>query len=100
MGVLLGPRFRYAVFGIFFSFAIIPLEKKEQVALNTFISPGCHVPSIVICLFLTVSWVGLQCVIVAFPGHTMQHFKIIHGHMPLMGRLDEADVTSLRTQSF
>ena len=22
------------------------------------------------CLFLTVSWVGLQCVIVAFPGHT------------------------------
>ena len=22
------------------------------------------------CLFLTVSWVGLQCVVVAFPGHT------------------------------
>ena len=24
----------------------------------------------VLCLFLTVPWVGLQCVIVAFPGHT------------------------------
>ena len=24
----------------------------------------------VLCLFLTVQWVGLQCVIVAFPGHT------------------------------
>ena len=23
-----------------------------------------------LCLFLTLSWVGLQCVIVAFPGHT------------------------------
>ena len=23
-----------------------------------------------LCLFLTVSWVGLQCVIVASPGHT------------------------------
>ena len=23
-----------------------------------------------LCLFLTVSWIGLQCVIVAFPGHT------------------------------
>ena len=25
---------------------------------------------IVLCLFLTVPWVGLQFVIVAFPGHT------------------------------
>ena len=31
-----------------------------------------HVAVSVLCLFLTVSWVGLQCVIVAFPGHT--HF--------------------------
>ena len=23
-----------------------------------------------LCLFLTVSWIGLQCVIVTFPGHT------------------------------
>ena len=26
----------------------------------------------ILCLFLTMPWVGLQCVIVAFPGHT--HF--------------------------
>ena len=25
---------------------------------------------IVLCLFLTVPWVGMQCVIVAFPDHT------------------------------
>ena len=29
----------------------------------------------VLCLFLTVQWVGLQSVIVAFPGHT--HFLIV-----------------------
>ena len=30
----------------------------------------CHVAVIVLCLFLTVSWVGLWSVIVAFPKHT------------------------------
>ena len=29
-----------------------------------------------LCLFLTVSWVGLQCVIVAFPCHTFLHFEV------------------------
>ena len=29
-----------------------------------------------LCLFLTVSWVGLQCVIVAFPGHTFFIFEL------------------------
>ena len=28
------------------------------------------------CLFLMVSWVGLQCVIVAFPGHTFLLFEV------------------------
>ena len=27
-----------------------------------------------LCLFLTVSWVSLQCVIVAFPGHTFFYY--------------------------
>ena len=27
-----------------------------------------------LCLFLTVSWAGLQCVIEAFPGHTFFNF--------------------------
>ena len=29
-----------------------------------------------LCLFITVSWVGLQCVIVAFPGHTFFLFEV------------------------
>ena len=29
------------------------------------------------CLFLTVSWVGLQYVIVAFPGHTYLYLRYI-----------------------
>ena len=31
---------------------------------------SCGFLLIVLCLFLTVSWVGMQCVIVALPGHT------------------------------
>ena len=31
-----------------------------------------------LCLFLTVSWVGLQCVIVAFPGHTYLFLGTLH----------------------
>ena len=34
----------------------------------------------VLCLFLVVSWVGLQCVIVAFPGH-------IHLRLGKIGKL-------------
>ena len=31
-----------------------------------------------LCLFLTVSWVGLQCVIVAFPSHTYLLFDVYY----------------------
>ena len=34
------------------------------------ISYRCIVTINVMCLFLTVPWVGLQCVIVVFPDHT------------------------------
>ena len=34
---------------------------------------GCHLLG-VLCLFLTMPWLGLQFVIVAFPGHT--HFLV------------------------
>ena len=30
-----------------------------------------------LCLFLTASWVGLQCVIVTFPGHTYLFLRYI-----------------------
>ena len=35
------------------------------------ISRACGNPaaSVLLCLFLTVPWVGLQCLIEAFPGH-------------------------------
>ena len=32
----------------------------------------------VLWLFLTVPWVGLQCIIVVFPDHTHLHFVNIH----------------------
>ena len=37
--------------------------------LLSFIVFLCHLAVIVLCLFIKVPWVGLQCVIVAFPDH-------------------------------
>ena len=51
------------------SFAIILLWKRERAGCFTLIAFKCHLTVSVLCLFLTVSWVCLQCVIVAFPGH-------------------------------
>ena len=51
------------------SFEII-LKKKKLVAL-LLLSYRCVTNTInLLWLFLTVPWVGLQCVIVVFPGHT------------------------------
>ena len=36
----------------------------------------CHEAVVVLCLFLNVLWVGLQCVILAVPGHTHLLFKL------------------------
>ena len=49
------------------SFAIILMGKRELVA---FLSLSSWCPVIVVWLFLTVPWVGLQYVIVVFPDHT------------------------------
>ena len=46
------------------SFAIISLGKRGLVELP------CHLTISGLCLFLVVPWIGLQCVILAFPGHT------------------------------
>ena len=35
----------------------------------------------VLCLFLMVSWVGLQCIIVALPGHTHFYFVMSCCHV-------------------
>ena len=50
------------------SFAII-LKKRKLVAL-LLLFYRCIVTINVLWLFLTVLWVGLQCVILVFPDHT------------------------------
>ena len=51
------------------SFAIILKRKRKLVAL-LLLSYRCIVTINVMWLFLTVPWVGLQCVILVFPDHT------------------------------
>ena len=54
---------------VHFSFAIILKKKRILVAL-LLLSYRCIVTINVLWLFLTVPWIGLQCVIVVFPDHT------------------------------
>ena len=51
------------------SFAIILMEKRELVALLQ-LSSWCLGTASAMWLYLAIQWVGLQCVIVVFPGHT------------------------------
>ena len=56
----------------------IPLCWKSHVAAQ--LSSCWRVAVSIICFFLTVPWVGLQCVIVIFPGHIhlpFGHFNYI-----------------------
>ena len=69
MGVLCLSLFRYALFCVHSSFEIILKRKRKLVAL-LLLSYRCIATVTVLWLFLTVSWVGLQCVIVVFPDHT------------------------------
>ena len=36
----------------------------------------CHLAVIMLCLFIAMLWVGLQCAIVAIPGRTHLLFKL------------------------
>ena len=58
VGVLCLYLFCYALLCVHSSFAIILKRKRKLVTIN------------VLWFFLTVPWVGLQCVIVVFPDHT------------------------------
>ena len=61
-----------AVLSVISSFAIISLGRREKWLLkNCFL---CHGTVSAMCLFLAVQWVGLQCVIVVFPGHVLPTF--------------------------
>ena len=55
------------------SFAII-LKRKRKLAALLISSYRCIVTVNVMWLFLTVPWVGLQCVIVVFSDHTYLPF--------------------------
>ena len=57
------------------SFAIIWKRKRKLVA-NLLLSSRYMITLNVIWFFLTVPWVGLQCVIVVFPDHTHLLFVI------------------------
>ena len=71
VGVLYLSLFWYALLFVLSSFAIILKRKRELVAL-LLLPNGYLVTVYFLWLFLTVPWVGLQCVIVVFPDHT--HF--------------------------
>ena len=61
--------FYYAVLSVFSCFAITTVGQRELVAL-LYLFSRYHVAVRVLGLFLVASWVGLQCMIPHFPGHT------------------------------
>ena len=65
MGVLCLSLFCYALYCVHSSFSIILKRKRKLVAL-LLLSYRCSVTINILWLFLTVPWVGLQCVIVIF----------------------------------
>ena len=59
------------------SYFAISLKKKRELVASLLLSYGCLVTVYAPCLFLTVPWVGLQCVIVVFPDHTHLLFGLL-----------------------
>ena len=53
------------------SFLVLQSTSWEKV--STCIALWRHVTVSILCLFLVAPWVGLQCAIVAFPGHIFTH---------------------------
>ena len=69
MGVLCLSLFCYVLLCVHSSLAIILKRKRKLVALPV-LSYRCIATINVLCLFLTMSWVGLQSVTLVFPDHT------------------------------
>ena len=61
--------FYYALLCVHSSFAIV-LKRKRKLVHLLLSSYRCIVTINVLWLFLTVTWVGLQCVVVVFSDHT------------------------------
>ena len=66
MGLCVGSLFCGYALGALSSLPIILLRERERCLLYF----NCVVAVCVLCVFLMVPWVGLQSVIVVFPGHT------------------------------
>ena len=92
VGVLCLSLFCYALLCVHFSFAIILKRTRKLVAL-LFLSYICSVTINVMWLFLTMPWVGLQCVIVVFPVHT--HLLSYQVYAILGGLISRIVMTSL-----
>ena len=75
----------YALLLVHSSFPIILKRKKKLVAL-LLLSYIFIVTINVLWLFLTVPWVGLQCVIVVFSYHTHFRFVVALKHLCLCVR--------------
>ena len=69
VGDLCLSLFCYALLCVHSSFAII-LKRKRKIVALLLLSYKCIVSLNVLLLFITVPWVGLQCVNVVFPDHT------------------------------
>ena len=67
MGVLFLSLLCYALLCVHSSFAIILRRKAGCLSISVL---QMYFTINVLWLFLTVPWVGLQCVIVVFPDHT------------------------------
>ena len=77
MGVLCLSLFCYALLCVHSSCALILKRKRKLVAL-LLLSYRCIVTVNGLWLFLMVPLVGLQCVIVVFPGHTHLLFIMLY----------------------
>ena len=81
VGVLCLSLLWYALLCVHSSFAII-LKRKRKLAALLLLSYRCIVSIMVLWLFLTVPWVGLQCVMVVFPDHTHFLTRKCYNHLP------------------
>ena len=70
--------FCYALLCVHSTFAIT-LKRKRKLFALLLLSYRCIVTTNVLWLFLTVPWVGLQCVIVVRPDHTHLLFENMLG---------------------
>ena len=75
MGVLSLPLFLVCITLCHFLFCNHLKEKERELVALLLLPYGFFVTLYVLRLFLAVPWVGLQCVIVVFPGHTRLLFQ-------------------------